>query len=77
MGGCWPDTWQTAPPMPRHFNPAIPLTRQFPVGPGETLIANKLFVGGLSYDLTEQELVQAFARYGAQKVRWLMYHDNN
>ena len=59
---------QQGPPMPRHFNPAIPLTRQFPVGPGETLIANKLFVGGLSYDLTEQELVQAFARYGAQKV---------
>ena len=35
---------------------------------GETLIANKLFVGGLSYDLTEPELVHAFARFGAQKV---------
>jgi hypothetical protein len=46
----------------------LPISRQFTVGPGETLIANKLFVGGLSYDLSEQELVQAFARYGAQKA---------
>jgi len=46
----------------------LPISRQFTAGPGETLIANKLFVGGLSYDLSELELVQAFARYGAQKA---------
>jgi hypothetical protein len=56
-------------PSPQRFSANVqPISRQFQAGPGETLIANKLFVGGLSYDLTEIELVQAFARYGAQKV---------